>query len=357
MATNHHHCLRFGFIMVGFAAVGLVLLDACSRNPDQKTLREVDEMIDRGQLDRAYGQLEELYQREPKLREAREMQIVIQLKRNQVEDAIEKYKNLSHLSPLVTFLNETIRDDDPIVRANVCVLIIRTKPSNAVYLLSKLTRDPNLDVRRAALQSLSQFSGKKVRQTLEAALMDHKWQARADAVTSLEKLGDPLASQRLFQNMLDTDSYVRLKTRHALETLISDSNLAVYQRALKNGSHQVRTAAAIALAVRHNGDGISVLYEALSDHDPAVRVAAARALANLDDRSARPLLRESLHDPNSDVRATAAIALAELGDVVSTNNLAMLAQQDPVDAVRLAAAQAFRLLSPPPSPMAGMAPH
>src|SRR5262245_25510670 len=112
MPASRRHFLRGGFLTATCAAVGVFLFTGCSRNPNQQLLREADDLIDHGQLDRAYSQLEDLYRREPKLNEAREMQIVILLKQNQIEAAIEKYKGLINRTSLVTFLNETIRDDD-----------------------------------------------------------------------------------------------------------------------------------------------------------------------------------------------------------------------------------------------------
>jgi HEAT repeat protein len=197
------------------------------------------------------------------------------------------------------------------------------------------------------VKAFGHFDGKKVRQALENALVDGSWQVRAEAAGSLEKLHDPLAAEVLFQSMLDPDEFVRLKTRRALGAVISDSNVAVYRRALRHSNRTVRTAAALGLASRRDDSATSVLFEALLDLDSSIRVSAARALASSGDRSARPLLRESLSDSNANVRATAALALAELGDVVSTNRLAFLMQRDPAEGVRLAAAQACQVLSPP----------
>ena len=336
----------------------VVLLAGCGGGAAQRrVVRNAESLVERNQLQRAYTQLEEFYKDNPKATEARELQIIILLRINQIDAAIEMYKDLTSKTKLLTFLNDIVRNGDPSVRANACELIARIRPSNSVYLLSRAARDHDVRVRRVAIQRLAAFEGKKVRDTMEGALMDSAWQVRADAAGSLEQLRDPAAAEPLFQTMLDRDEFVRLKTRRAIITIVSDRNLSVYARALRHNNRQVRIAAALALASRHDQSAVGVLFEGLLDRDPSIRVAAARALAMTGDRSTRPVLRESLADANPHVRATAALALAELGDVVSTNRLAGLIQSDPVEGVRLAAAQAYELLSPSRSPLVQMRPQ
>ena len=337
---------RVMFQCLSLAIAPLLVLGCGSANSHQQVLRNAEDLIANHQWDRAFKQLEELYRAHPKTVEARELQIVILLKVNQTDAAVEMYKDLVSRVQLPAFLNETIRHSDADVRAGACQIVAATKPSNSVYLLARASRDANPGVRRIAVQKLALFEGARARDALEDALLDQAWQVRADAAGSLETLADPRAAEHLFQSMLDNDEFVRLKVRRALVAIIEESNLSVYRRALRHSNRNVRTAAALALAKRKDGSAVAVLYEALSDPDPTARVAAARALAATGERSARPLLRESLNDPNPNVRASAALALAELGDVGSTNHLALLIETDPVDTVRLAASQAVHILSP-----------
>lgn len=330
----------------------LVLLAGCGNPQTKKVLRKADALVARNQLEEAYVLLEDYYQDHPSAFKVREAQIILLLKSNQTENAIKMYKDLIKKTKLLTFLNEIISNTDPVVRANVCTLIAHTKPSNSVYLLTRAARDREKSVRQPAVFYLRQFEGEKVAEVLQQALLDPSWQVRAVAAGSIESLRDPSLAEHLFQAMLDPDEYVQLKVRRALEAAIADSNLHVYRRALRHSNMKVRSAAALALATRRDFSALPVLYEALRDSDYSVRLAAVRALAHLGERAVRPLLREALGDVNPNVRAAAALALADLGDVVSTNQLAVLAQTDPAVNVRLAAAQAFQILSPPQLPLA-----
>src|ERR1043166_2898515 len=108
----------------------LFLSSGCEQSQEQRILRNAESLIERNQLDSAYNQLDELYRFDPKAFEARQLQIVILLKRDQIEKAIDIYNDLRARTAPVTFLNETVRDPDPRVRAGISVLIARTKPSN-----------------------------------------------------------------------------------------------------------------------------------------------------------------------------------------------------------------------------------
>lgn len=335
----------------------MVLLMGCGASPSDQVLQTAERLAESNQLEKAWSVLDEYHRSHADEHRVREAQILLLLRGNQLDAALEMHRQLAERTPLVTFFNDAIRHADPAVRANTCFLIAETKPSNSEYLLTRVATDPEIRVRRAAVRSLAKFKGKKVVHALETALLDNAWQVRADAADALERLCEPFTAEALFQTMLDDDEYVRLKVRRALQAVMTDENISVYRRALKHRQPHVRSAAALALASRGDDSASVVLMETLYDPDSTLRVSAARALAHLGERSARPLLRESLIDSSPIVRATAALALAELQDYVATNRLAALASSDPIEGVRLAAAHAYQMLIPasptltsPPSP-------
>src|SRR6185503_11223204 len=104
-----------------------VLVTGCTGNPHDRLVRNAESLISQNQLERAFAQLDEIYRADPHATKARELQIIILLKINQVDAAIEMYKDLANRAKLITFLNETLGNAYPDVRASACELVCQAK--------------------------------------------------------------------------------------------------------------------------------------------------------------------------------------------------------------------------------------
>lgn len=174
--------------------------------------------------------------------------------------------------------------------------------------------DAHPQVRRTAIDVLTESVPEEAGPSLAAALGDDDAEVRAAAIAGLSELrevlvADPSFAAALRQAGPSADgavraAVVRLLREHRLGTL------EVFTRAVADPDSDVRRLAVTGLV---SLDAIEEVAGLRADPDPLVRMAVGKGLAAIGDPSAGWALEEQASDPDIRVRAAALEALAALG--------------------------------------------
>ncbi|MGH7702951.1 MAG: HEAT repeat domain-containing protein [Gemmatimonadales bacterium] len=209
----------------------------------------------------------------------------------------------------------------------------------AVPALIAALKDTDVEVRRAAAQSLGSLEDPRAVPGLIEALGDADAGVRGHAAEALGSMQDPRAREGLTGLLKDSNADVREAAVGALAEL-EDPKPAPFITALWDSSPGVRRQAAAALGDLHDAGAVDPLIQGLKDSDAEVRQHSARGLGALEDRRAvRPLIT-ALADAMAEVRQAAADALGELQDPQAADGLAGALKDRDAD-VRQSAAHAL----------------
>jgi HEAT repeat protein/beta-lactamase regulating signal transducer with metallopeptidase domain len=209
--------------------------------------------------------------------------------------------------------------------------------------LSEAIKDPDAQVRQAALQAIARLRDPATFNVLATALRDKEPEVRQQAAHALGQLGDRRALEALAAAIDDTDAEVRQQAIFALGQLRDPSSGDVLLKALKDADEEVRQQAAFALGQLRDKRAVPSLVAALADADEEVRQQAVFALGQIRDPGSVEALIKAVADKDSEVRQQALFALSQIGDPRATD-VAMAALQDPDPEVRQSAAHALSQL-------------
>lgn len=253
----------------------------------------------------------------------------------------------------------------------------------AVPALIAALKDSDVEVRRIAVQSLSNYDDPRAVPGLVSALKDTDAEVRIGAALALGNLGDERALPGLLGALKDGDREVRRSALSALHsmpnkvpdeailTALGDSdaevrqeaiNLAVsrmseydeeggnakvdsrfisaFGRLLADANAEIRQQAALGLGAAGLTEPPAALLAASKDKSADVRVSVADALGSIGGVRSVATLREMLTDPNADVRESSVHALSSIRDQSALEALVgALKSTDPV--VRRNAAEAL----------------
>ncbi len=209
--------------------------------------------------------------------------------------------------------------------------------SAAVPALLEALKDPEVMVRRAAAQSLTNLDDIRTVPGLIEALRDTDKEVRTSAAQGLGNLHDERAIDGLIGLLKDADPEVRAAAVEALGELHSQKAIPGLSTAMRDDNKDVRRSAIEALNNMEAPVPVAALIAALKDSDAEVRQAAANGLGRSEDKSAVRPLMAVLNDPVADVRQAAADALGSLQDPQAADALAALLRDSNAD-VREAAA-------------------
>lgn len=151
-------------------------------------------------------------------------------------------------------LYSAIQDEEPLVRELAYRELFQRGDATALDLLRRDARSENVDVRRTALDLLSQLTGEKAVDVLSEAA--------------------------------------------------SDSNIDIRQMAMEN--------------LAKNPQGVEIIKDKLRDPNPEVRMAALESLASLGNESAAEAAATTLHDSDEQVRSRAEAIRQELQAIPTT---------------------------------------
>ena len=215
----------------------------------------------------------------------------------------------------------------------------------AVAVLVAGAGDPDVRVRRTAVDMLGEVASEEAAGALRRAARDEDATVRAAALRAAARTGHPPDAATVSLALSDPDARVRMAAIHAAGSA-DGGQTGPIRGALQDGDVAVRAAAASAilrsgpdeeatsilrgllgatdpderaLAVEglggaRSGEHVDLLSTALADPAPRVRAAAARALAQADPGGAMSALLAALDDPDLIVRAAVASGLGAVGE-------------------------------------------
>ncbi|HEC24214.1 MAG TPA: hypothetical protein ENI95_14995 [Chloroflexi bacterium] len=188
--------------------------------------------------------------------------------------------------------------------------------ADIIPLLENLTRDPNAEVRQAAIAALGRL-GDPLSVPVLGRILRHPESSTHDrlgAVDALARIGVGEALPCLLEALREVRAtLVRRRIVSALGSIPGEAATGALVDVLRRSPlAALREEAALALGRRKDARGMLYLCEALDDPDPAVRLACVRALRGFRGEIARAALGYALSDPDERVRGAASRALRSL---------------------------------------------
>lgn len=177
--------------------------------------------------------------------------------------------------------------------------------------LMGVAKDPNVEVRRAAIRSLGQHQHKAALPTLRDALRDPDAEVRAAALEALSEMEDAASADAIVALLKDANKEVRARAVEALTNLELTSPPAGLRDALRDPDAEVRHRAAHAVGHFEDPAAVPALRAMLDDSNAEVREAAVEALASIRNEPAIQALIVALKAKDPKVRQAAADALGK----------------------------------------------
>jgi len=200
--------------------------------------------------------------------------------------------------------------------------------------LEAMLKDKDVEVRLAAVSSLSDLKTKRTAEALKKALNDDVPEVSFAAAKALFAANDPAGKQALL-SVLSGESkvasgFLNKQKRDALRMMHTPRTMLMFA---------VKTGVGFA-PVPGLGEGISSMQGILSDPGVSGRALAALLLGKEKDKATLAALREALEDKDASVRAAAVHSLALRNDPSIERDLIPLLD-DKKEPVRLRAAAGY----------------
>ena len=231
-------------------------------------------------------------------------------------------------------LNSTVKDTKHVDSAiqGLAALGTMGNDPHAAELLSAAMKDPERDIRIAAVIAASQTRNPRLMQPIRAALDDVEPEVGFVAATTLWKLHDYTGEDFLISvaagdrkangTLMHGAGHSASRTMHSPAALAKlgatqgaayllgpfGIGIAAVEYARKNGGDSARATSIDLLAEQHTPAIHKELIDALEDKDAAVRASAAKGLGQWNDAATSTALAPLIDDTKLPVRLTAAAA-------------------------------------------------
>ncbi|MDH4347555.1 MAG: M56 family metallopeptidase [Gemmatimonadota bacterium] len=242
-----------------------------------------------------------------------------------------------------------MKDPDVEVRRAAAQSLANLDDPRAVPAFIEATRDGDAEVRATAAMALGQFEDSRGQPALIALLKDSDKHVRYAALSALHSMPGQVPVDAVLAALNDPDADIRQAAIGLAFNQVTDREegtaadpryVAAFTRLLADQNPEVRGQAASALGEMGLSQAPAALLAASKDKNSEVRMQVASALARIGDPKAVPVLKELLQDSDADVREQAVMALGEIRDRSALEALvAALKSSDP--AVRRNAALAL----------------
>ena len=244
-----------------------------------------------------------------------------------------------------------LKDSDVEVRRAAVNSLSNLEDPRAVPGLIDVLKDSDAEVRAGAARALGNLEDKRAVPGLVGLLKDGNKDVRASALSALHSMPESVPDEAILGAIGDSDPEVREAAiglaLNRIQSSEDDENakpdpryVNAFARLLADPSADTRQQAAEALGASHLSEAPSGLLAAAKDKNADVRQAVASALGQIGDARAVPTLKEMLQDQSADVRECAVSALGEIRDRTALEALVgALKSSDP--AVRRSAAEAL----------------
>jgi HEAT repeat protein/beta-lactamase regulating signal transducer with metallopeptidase domain len=240
-----------------------------------------------------------------------------------------------------------LKDGDVEVRRAAAQSLSNLEDPRAIPSLIEALRDADAEVRSCAASGLGQFEDKRAVPGLVALLKDSNKDVRHAALSSLGSFRDQVPTEAIVTALGDTDADIKVAALSLAAGCDCDEDKPADPRIVQavvgllgHPSTEVRSEAIVALRSLGLKEAPAGLLAASKDKNPEVRQHVAEALGSIQDPRAVPALRELLRDPSADVRESAVNALSEIRDRSALEAL-VAALKSPDAVVRRHAAEAL----------------
>ncbi len=244
-----------------------------------------------------------------------------------------------------------LKDSDVEVRRAAVNSLSNLEDPRAVPGLIDALKDTDAEVRAGAARALGSLEDKRAVPGLVALLKDGNKDVRASALSALHSMPESVPDEAILGAIGDSDPDVRVAAiglaLNRIQGSEDDENakpdpryVSAFTRLLSDASAETRQQAAEALGESHLSEAPAALLAAAKDKNADVRQSVAGALGRIGDARAVPTLKELLQDQSADVRECAVGSLGEIRDRTALEALVgALKSSDP--AVRRSAAEAL----------------
>lgn len=250
----------------------------------------------------------------------------------------------------VPALMAALKDSDVEVRRAAVQSLSNHEDRRAVPALIEALKDTDAEVRAGAAMALGQLEDPRAAAPVAALLKDGSVQVRRAALWALHNLPGEVSSDAVLAALADADAEVRQAALVlALSRMSEDEEgrrqaeprlIAAFTRMLADPNPEVRSQAVMALGESGLSEAPAALQALARDRNSEVRQHVVQALGQIRDPKSVPVLKELLQDGNADVREHAVYALGEIRDRAALEALVgALKSPDPV--VRRTAAMAL----------------
>jgi len=206
-----------------------------------------------------------------------------------------------------------LRDPDMMVQSKAIETLIHLNDASTVKFLIEYLQDEAEYIRRAAVEVLNEVGDARAIKDLLMALRDKDWWVRVRSADALGSIGGPRVVDAVLALIKDDDPFLRRTAVEILNTSKDERAFDSLVESLKDEDWWVRERAADALSSMGNVKAVKPLREML-DKDPQTMQVAIRALANLGDKESVHDLINALKNNHAAVQKEAITALAQLAD-------------------------------------------
>ncbi|MBN3927041.1 MAG: HEAT repeat domain-containing protein [Nostoc sp. NMS4] len=232
-----------------------------------------------------------------------------------------EFLGITHSEDAVTFLNNSLQDEDSDVRRRAAEALGKISNQEAVSALIKALQDEDSDVRRRAAEALGKISNQEAVSALIKALQDEDSDVRRRAAEALGKISNQEAVSALIKALQHQDPVICWTATDALGKIANQEAVSALIGALQHQDPVIRWTAAEALGKIGNQEAVSALIGALRHEDSDVRWRAAEALAKIGNQEAISTLIGALRHEDSDICWRAAEALGKIGNQEAISTL------------------------------------
>jgi len=301
--------------------------------------------------------LKKKVQSDPEIIKMERAQIRLYLHLERADMASTVYADILAGHPGDTVVYDTLHDADPLIRAGaVRVLGLVGKPE-AIDALAEAAKDPDQDVRRAAVVALGSIKDDpRAVAPLIDALKDSYWFARSEAANALGQKQDARAVKPLLDTVSDKDDTVKTSAENALVLLSKDlvtkgkdviaPAADEFLSRLNDANPKVVLVSAVSLAILKDPRCIPTLQKLLDSDDAISRLDAVKGLGETGDPSVIPTLRVTLKSTDINMQGWSIIGLGNLKDQGSLADLQAIASDNAQpQSIRAAADAAVRKIT------------
>jgi HEAT repeat protein/tRNA A-37 threonylcarbamoyl transferase component Bud32 len=211
-------------------------------------------------------------------------------------------------------LQGQLRDGNKQIRAAALTAMARMDGMVDVGEVSRLLRDPEIDVQNRAIDVLIKAKSPETIKHLIDVLKDENEYARRAAVEVLNEIGDANSVKHLLQAIKDDDWWVRSRAGDALGKIGGPKVIDAVLQLIKDDDQDIRRSAIEILNQTKDERAVNQLIEATRDKDWWVSERAVDALAEIGSKRALPRVVEMLQGSNTRSMPVVIRAVGKLGD-------------------------------------------